>query len=108
MELPFRATLCGLDELAEHREARVSHVLSILDPEWPVPEIFGHFGPHERLELRFHDVILEGPGTIPPEPADIERLLAFGRPSAAHPRQSGICSCIATPASRARPPRWRS
>lgn len=79
MELPFRATLCGLDELAEHREARVSHVLSILDPEWPVPEIFGHFGPHERLELRFHDVILEGPGTIPPEPAHIERLLAFGR-----------------------------
>jgi predicted protein tyrosine phosphatase len=79
MELPFRATLCGLDELAEHREARVSHVLSILDPEWPAPEIFASFGAHERLELRFHDVIEEGPGTIPPEPAHIDRLLEFGR-----------------------------
>jgi predicted protein tyrosine phosphatase len=79
MELPFRATLCGLDELAGHREARVSHVLSILDPEWPAPEIFADFGAHEKLELRFHDVILEGPGTIAPEPAHIERMLAFGR-----------------------------
>jgi predicted protein tyrosine phosphatase len=78
MELPFRITVCGLDELAGHSEARVSHVLSILDPEWPVPEIFGTFGEHEKLELRFHDVIEDRPGTVPPEPFHIEQLLAFG------------------------------
>lgn len=79
MQLPFRITVCGLDELAGHSDARVSHVLSILDPEWPVPEVFGTFGEHEKLELRFHDVIEEGPGTVVPSPIHIEQLLAFGR-----------------------------
>jgi predicted protein tyrosine phosphatase len=79
MQLPFRITVCGLDELAVHCEARVSHVLSILDPEWPVPQAFGTFGEHEKLELRFHDVIEEGPGVVVPTAIHIEQLLAFGR-----------------------------
>lgn len=79
MQLPFRITVCGLDELAEHREARVSHVLSILDPDWPVPEVFGTFGEHDKLELRFHDIIEETQGTIAPQPHHVEQLLAFGR-----------------------------
>jgi len=79
MPLPFRITVCGLDELAGHREARVTHVLSILDPEWPVPDVFDTFDAHKKLELRFHDVIEEDPGTIPPQPVHIEQLLAFGR-----------------------------
>ena len=79
MDLPFRITVCGLDELAAHGGARVSHVLSILDPEWPVPEVFGTFGEHEKLELRFHDVIEDDPERRVPTPADVERLLAFGR-----------------------------
>jgi hypothetical protein len=54
---PFRISVCGIEELAGHCDAGVSHVLSILDPEWPVPEAFGAFGEHARLELRFHDVI---------------------------------------------------
>ena len=79
MELPFRITVCGLDELAGHCEARVSHVLSILDPEWPAPAVFESFGAHERLELRFHDVIEESPGAVMPSAAHVERLFAFGR-----------------------------
>jgi predicted protein tyrosine phosphatase len=79
MQLPFRITVRGLDELAGHGDARVSHVLSILDPEWPVPEAFGTFGEHEKLELRFHDVIEERPGTVVPKPIHVEQLLAFGR-----------------------------
>lgn len=79
MQLPFRITVCGLDELAAHRDARVSHVLSILDPEWPVPEVFGTFGEHEKLELRFHDVIEDRPGMAGPQPIHVEQLLAFGR-----------------------------
>ena len=79
MDLPFRITVCGIEELAGHCEARVSHVLSILDPDWPVPEAFGTWGEHEKLELRFHDVIEEGPGLIPPTEGQVEQLLAFGR-----------------------------
>jgi predicted protein tyrosine phosphatase len=78
MPLPFRITVCGLDELADYCDARVSHVLSILDPEWPVPEAFGTFGEHEKLELRFHDVIEQGPGMVMPDRDHIEELLAFG------------------------------
>ena len=56
---PFRITICGIEELAGHCDTNVSHALSILDPEWPVPEAFGAFGEHTKLELRFHDVIDE-------------------------------------------------
>ena len=56
---PFRITVCGIEELSGHCHANVSHVLSILDPEWPVPEVFGDFGEHAKLELRFHDILDE-------------------------------------------------
>jgi predicted protein tyrosine phosphatase len=74
---PFRITVCGIDELADHCETGASHVLSILDPDWPVPEAFGRFGEHAKLELRFHDVIEENAGA-PPQQDDIVRLLGFG------------------------------
>jgi len=77
---PFKISVCGIEELASHCETGVSHVLSILDPEWPVPEAFGAFGEHAKLELRFHDVIEEGgEGSVPPREEHVERLLAFGR-----------------------------
>ena len=83
--LPFRVTICGLDELPHHCAAGVSHVLSILDPEWPLPEAFLAYAPHRRLELRFHDVIEPQSGLVPPPAADVERLLAFGRELTAPP-----------------------
>jgi predicted protein tyrosine phosphatase len=76
---PFRITICGLDELAGHSENGASHVLSILDPDHPVPEAFGRFGEHRKLELRFHDVIEEDRGMDPPRADDVALLLAFGR-----------------------------
>jgi len=57
----------------------VTHVLSILDPDWPVPDAFGSFGEHERLELRFHDVIEETPGMLAPTQENVAQVLAFGR-----------------------------
>src|SRR5205823_13899199 len=39
----------------------------------------GDFDPHQRLELRFHDVIEAGPGWTVPERQDVELLLTFGR-----------------------------
>jgi len=38
-------------------QAGASDVVSILDPDWPVPSAFGACGEHQRLELRFDDVI---------------------------------------------------
>ena len=75
----FRITVCGISELPEHSEVGVSHVLSILDPDWPVPDAFGSFGEHARLELRFHDVIEEVPGMVAPRREHVEQVLAFGR-----------------------------
>jgi predicted protein tyrosine phosphatase len=84
---PFGLTVCGIEELAGHCGAGASHVLSILDPGFPVPEAFGAFGPHEKLELRFDDIIEDLPGQLPPQPEHIERILAFGRTLAAEPRR---------------------
>ena len=89
--VPFKCSICGLEELASHCERGVSHVLSILDPDWPVPEAFGQYGEHARLELRFHDVIEPSrPEISPPNEEHVARLLAFGqelmaeRPADAH------------------------
>jgi predicted protein tyrosine phosphatase len=79
MTLPFKITVCGLAELNLHSGAKVSHVLSILDPDWPVPEVFGTYGEHAKLELRFHDIIEDTPGEMPPQPFHVEQLLEFGR-----------------------------
>jgi predicted protein tyrosine phosphatase len=76
----FKLTICGIEELAEHCGARVSHVLSILDPAEPEPAAFGRYSEHQKLELRFHDVIEERvPGYESPQPHHIDALLAFGR-----------------------------
>ena len=50
-------TICGLEELELHSARSVTHVLSILDPEWPDPEAFLGYDPHHRTILRFHDAI---------------------------------------------------
>jgi predicted protein tyrosine phosphatase len=83
--LPFGVTVCGIEELAGHCTTGASHVLSILDPATPVPEAFGSFGEHEKLELRFDDIIDDTPGLIAPQPMDVERILAFGRDLLAEP-----------------------
>jgi predicted protein tyrosine phosphatase len=77
--LPFGISVCGIEELAGHCETGASHVLSILDPDHPVPEAFGSFGEHAKLELRFHDIIEETPGQILPQPAHVDAILALGQ-----------------------------
>jgi len=72
-------TICGLDELSDHRDRGVSHVLSILDPEWPEPTEFGAFEPHSRTTLYFHDAIEPGPDIVLPTRSHVETILAFGR-----------------------------
>lgn len=70
-------TVCGLEELDSHRDAGVTHVLSILDPGMPDPESFKAYDQHHRTTLRFHDVVEPLPGMIVPEPRDVEAIIAF-------------------------------
>jgi len=77
---PFRISVCGIEELPGHCDAGVSHVLSILDPDWPVPDAFGAFGEHAKLELRFHDIIeAHQADMIAPQQQHVADILAFGR-----------------------------
>ena len=80
---PFRLTICGIPELDDHCAAGVTHVLSIFDPDLADPPEFTRFPPHNRLALRFHDIIEPQPNRVPPSRADVERLLEFGRDFAA-------------------------
>ncbi len=78
--LPFAVAICGIEELAGHGRLGATHVLSILDPDHPVPEAFGTFGEHAKLELRFHDIVdPPRPGEIMPTRAHVDAILAFGR-----------------------------
>ena len=74
-----RHTICGLQDLNDHRSAGVTHLLSILDPEAPDPTQFVYYPALERLTLRFHDTILPHPDYVLPRRADLEAVLAFGR-----------------------------
>ena len=78
LPLPFRLTICGIDELPGHADAGVSHVLTILDPGWPDPEHFARFRPHRRTIWRFHDIVNPADGQSHPTEADIRTILDYG------------------------------
>src|SRR5437764_14646329 len=94
-DLPFRLTICGIPELDAHCTAGVTHVLSILDPDFDDPPAFAAFPPHHRLALRFNDIIEPEPGRLAPARADVERLLAFGRELADTPETHLLIHCHA-------------
>jgi len=54
-------TICGRDELDYQSAQGVTHVLSILDPDWPEPPAFRAYDPHLRTTLYFHDAIEAAP-----------------------------------------------
>jgi predicted protein tyrosine phosphatase len=76
---PFRVTICGIPELGEHSGAGVTHVLSILDPDYPDIVAFAAFAPHHRLLLRFNDIIEPEPDRQAPTRVDVQRVLDFAR-----------------------------
>lgn len=94
---PFGITVCGIEELGGHAALGASHVLSILDPDYPVPEAFGQYGEHARIERRFHDIIDTAPGMILPSEADVEAILGFGRrlPEEPNPSATLLVHCHA-------------
>ena len=58
---------------------QATHILSILDPDFPEPANCVDGELQDRLCLRFHDIIEPQPGLVAPEPRHIDALLAFGR-----------------------------
>ncbi len=80
MKTPFALlTICGIEELEAHSARGVTHVLSILDPDLPDPDVFGRFPEHRRTLLRFHDAIEPEPKIVLPRREDVETILGFGR-----------------------------
>jgi predicted protein tyrosine phosphatase len=71
-------TICGIDEIPQHGPRAITHVLSILDPDWPELTGFHGYATHKRTTLRFHDVIDAGPGVILPAKEHVASILAFG------------------------------
>ena len=71
-------TICGIEELPAQRERKVTHVLSLLDPELPELEAFAAYGAHHRTTLRFHDIITDAPNRVMPRPDHVEAILNFG------------------------------
>jgi predicted protein tyrosine phosphatase len=71
-------TICGLAELADHQGADITRVVSILDPGTPEPAALQTYPSHDRLTLRFHDIVEPEAGMVPPELSHIEELLQFG------------------------------
>ena len=78
MILSPELTICGIEELPAQRDRKVTHVLSIVDPDLPELEAFTAYARHQRTTLRFHDIIVDAPGHVMPRPDHVEEILAFG------------------------------
>lgn len=76
--VPYRLSICGLAELPDHSAAGISHVFSILDPDWPEPVAFQAFTPHRRLTWRFDDVVAPRQGVMAPEVSHVAGILESG------------------------------
>src|SRR5947209_5960086 len=70
-------SICGLEDLEGYRTRGISHVLSILDPDFPEPRAFSNYVPHRRSTLRFHDEVEAQPGHTPPPPEHVAAVLDF-------------------------------
>lgn len=81
--VPFRTTVCGIQELPDHALAGVTHLVSILDPDREPLTAFDDYGPHHRIDLRFDDIVIELPERMAPVDRHLERVLAFGQRLAA-------------------------
>lgn len=76
---PFEISICGIEELAPFETRGVTHLLSVLDPEYPEPGSLALLNPKHRLQLRFHDVIDARPGEILVAIEHVRQVLEFGR-----------------------------
>ena len=77
--LPFTLSICGLDELNGFLNTGVTHVISILDPDYPVPDGLAKIASENRIVFRFDDATVPGAGRIHPASTDIGKLVEWSR-----------------------------
>jgi predicted protein tyrosine phosphatase len=94
-DLPLDQIICGIPELTHHARSGATHVLSILDPAEPEPAALADYPPHDRLMLRFDDVIELITGCTPPMPEHVAQLLLFGRAIGAEALPTLLIHCHA-------------
>lgn len=70
--------VCGIDQLPDYQAQQVTHVLSLLDPNWPTIEAFAAFGHHERTIISFHDIITASLGKALPQRQQVHEILRLG------------------------------
>jgi predicted protein tyrosine phosphatase len=67
-----------MQELQLPQRAAVTHVLSLIDPDCPVPEITFGASPKGSTVLKFNDIISHQLGLVHPRPEHIEAILRVG------------------------------
>jgi predicted protein tyrosine phosphatase len=85
--------ICGLSEIDGTLDARVSHVISILDPGFDEPAKFATLAAGRLLRLRFHDVIEEGLEMDAPAASHIASILEFGASVKANETHRTLIHC---------------
>lgn len=76
--VPYPISICGLRELMIYAEKGVSHVVTILDPQHPDPEVFEIYPEHARVVWRFDDHVKPVEGAVMPDGAAVDRILNLG------------------------------
>ena len=93
--LPFRLTICGISELPGFTFAGVSHVVSVLDPGTPAPEVLDEWAVSTRHDFRFHDDLESRADRQAPAAGDVARLLEAGTALAAEDVSHLLIHCWA-------------
>lgn len=77
--VPYRISICGLEEFHAYEDEGVSHVVSILDPGFPEPDGLARLPRHILFRSHYDDVIDPPPdGMVPPAHEDVAGLLSHG------------------------------
>jgi predicted protein tyrosine phosphatase len=92
---PFEISICGIEELPPFETRGVTHLLSVLDPDFPEPTSLGLLTPAHRLSLRFHDAIDPKPGEVLVERDHVRQVLDFGRDLPTEPGGHLLVHCHA-------------
>jgi predicted protein tyrosine phosphatase len=89
----FDVVICGLDEIGCTLDGGVTHVISILDPDFDEPAGVVQAAGRNLLRLRFHDVIERLPAMSPPEPSHIAAIVEFGKAMRSHAAPRLLVHC---------------
>jgi len=71
--------ICGVEELPEHGRRGFTHVVTLIDPDWPEIPAFDSFDAHERRIFPCHDIIDDLPGRTLPSRELVGDVVEFGR-----------------------------